>query len=194
MGKQSGIRQDSETMLYTALTPTWNNIFQKRPCVKWCKTTQLEYENQLQAIFEGRSAIGVKAASYSTLQNNSTTSNQIFDPLLLATTEDTQEETGLTSRSYLDQIDDKFTDPLSEKESTPLAVSNDNVDSKPPQKKAKLSKDATIKKGLKTHLSADETPFSTTKTNKKKSAGLELAHQMQEWHHSQELAGLSPEV
>lgn len=72
--------------------------------MKWCKTTRLEYEGELQEIFEGHSAIGAKAASYSTLQNNCTTSNQEFDPRLLASTEQTQEENGEASRSYLIEL------------------------------------------------------------------------------------------
>lgn len=102
VGKQSGIGRDPDTKLYTASTPTWNNIFEKRPRVNWCKTTRLEYEEELQEIFEGHSAIGAKAASYSTLQNNCTTSNQVFDPRLSASIEETQKENGEASRSYLD--------------------------------------------------------------------------------------------
>lgn len=56
--------------------------------MKWCRTHVLEYEHQIEKIFGGRAASGEKAASLSTLRNNTTTSNDVFDPRLLSQTGD----------------------------------------------------------------------------------------------------------
>lgn len=194
MGKQSGIGRGYETGLYTASDTTWEIIFQKRPRVRWCRTSVLEYEQQLKKIFGRRAASGQKAASISTLRNNTTTSNDVFDPRLadIAAEQDVERDTQ-GDISYLGRIDKDF-GPLSEEEE-----SVEETDNRPQTKKAKvhhntgsLSKDP--------NQSTDDTS-SPPKITKKKNVGLELANQMKEWREhcekefeQRELAKLSPEA
>ncbi len=196
MGKQSGIGRDHETGLYTASDTIWEIIFHKRPRVKWCRIYVLEYEHQLEKIFGGRAASGEKAASMSTLRNNTTTSNDVFDPRLLAQTGDPELEGGTTKdNSYLGHIDKEF-GPLSEGEGEDVIEETENSR---PTKKAKLHHSpSTLSKEA--NYSGDETS-PQPKITKKKSAGFELANQMREWREhrekefeQRELAKLSPEV
>lgn len=196
MGKNSGIGRNHETGLYTASDTTWEIIFRKRPHVRWCQTHVLEYEQQLEKIFGGRAASGEKAASISTLRNNTTTSNDVFDPRLLAHTgEQEREEDTQEDNSYLGRIDREF-GPLSEGEGEDAIEETGNGR---PTKKTKLHHSTgTLSKEA--NHSGDETS-SQPKITKKKSAGLELANQMKEWrehrereYEQRELAKLSPEV
>lgn len=188
MGKQSGIGKDPDTGLYTAADTTWENIFAKKPRVKWCKSSQLEYEEQLHKIFDGRSASGEMAASLSSLQKNSTTSNQVFDPRLL--TANVTAEGQENSESYLDRIDNEF-GPLSDVEE--ILVESDT--GLPARKKAKLSKKAIRKQGSPEHNPVDEMPSTSDRKGKKKSSvGFELAGQMKEWREERKLGRVNPEV
>ena len=84
--------------------------------MKWCRTHILEYKHQLKKIFGGRAAFGEKAASMSMLQNNTNTSNNVFDSRLLAQTGDLEiEESTTEDNSYLGRIDREF-GPLNEGE------------------------------------------------------------------------------
>lgn len=194
MGKQSGIGRDYGAGLYTASDTTWEIIFRERPRVRWCRTSVLEYEQQLEKIFGARAASGEKAASISTLRNNTTTSNDVFDPRLLANTGDQDGERDTQGDStYPGRIDKEF-GPLSEGEE--LVEETDN---RPPTKKAKLHHNAgTLSK--EPNQSGDETP-PQSKITQKKSAGIELANQMKEWreyrekeYEQRELAKLCPEA
>lgn len=73
--------------------------------MKWCRTTILEYKQQLEKIFGDRAASSEKAASISTLQNNTATSNDVFDSRLLANTgEQDVEENSQGDSLYLGRI------------------------------------------------------------------------------------------
>ena len=176
MGKQSGIGRNHETGLYIASDTTWKIIFRKRPRMRWCRTHVLEYEQQLEKIFGGRAAFGEKAVSISILRNNTTTSNDVFDPRLLAHTgEQEKEEDTQEDNSYLGRIDREF-GPLNEREGEDAIKETNN---RRPAKKTKLYQSTgTLSKEA--NHSGDETS-SQPKIIKKKSAGLELANQMKEW-------------
>ena len=150
--------------------------------------------NNWKKIFDGRSASGQKAASMSTLRNNTTTSNDVFDPRLANSAaepdveNDTQED-----NSYLERIDKEF-GPLSEEEE-----SVEETENRPRAKKAKIHHNAGPS-SKDQHQSTDDTS-SQTKSTKKKNVGLELANQMKEWREhrekefeQRELAKLSPEA
>lgn len=98
MGQQSGIGKDPESGRYEAADPTWDNIFAKKPHAKWCRKEVLEYKRQLDKLLDGRSAIGDKAASLSTVSSNRTTSNQVFSSQFST-------RKGI---SIIDQIDEQF--------------------------------------------------------------------------------------
>ncbi len=162
--------------------------------MRWCRTGVLEYEHQMEKIFGGRSALGQKAASMSTLRNNTTTSNDVFDPRLAnSTTEQDVENETQEDSSYLDRIDKEF-GPLSEGEE-----SVEETENRPRAKKAKIHHNAGPS-SKDPHQSTDDTP-SQSKSTKKKNVGLELANQMKEWREyrekefeQRELAKLSPEA
>lgn len=143
----------------------------------------LKYEEQLHKMFDGRSALVEKAASFSTLRDNSTTSNQAFYPSILEH----------TSESHIDRTHNEF-GPLNEEEE--ISTGNDNG---PPLKRIKLSRDALSKQGSSERNSADEMP--SDKAKRKQSAGLELAYEMKRWKEhrenefkQRELARLIPEA
>lgn len=166
--------------MYTSSDTIWEVIFHKRSLVRWCRTNVLEYE-QLEKIFGGRAASGEKAASISTLRNNTTTSNDMFDPRLFANNgEQEVEEDTQGDNSYLGRIDKEF-GPLSEGE---VEEPVEETDNRPPTKKAKIHHSAcTLSKEL-NHF-GDEAS-SQPKITKKKGASLELANQMKEWRENRE--------
>lgn len=135
------------TRLYTAADTIWEVIIAKRRHVKWCKTTILEYKEQLNKLFDSHSALREKATLFSTLQNNKTISNEVFDSQIVGKEKEDNDETR--------GIDNEL-GALSEKD-------NDN---EPVCKKAKI-----VKKKLELDLVEKA---STQSKGKKKSAGVEL--------------------
>lgn len=79
--KAVGNEKNYKIRLYTSLNIIWKIIFYKRPCIKWCQITILEYKQQLEKICEGRAI-----SSIFILQKNTTTSNNIFNLQFLANT------------------------------------------------------------------------------------------------------------
>lgn len=187
MGRQPGIGRDYKTGLYTASDTTWEMIFRERARVRWCRTGVLEYEQPFEKIFGVRAASAEKAASISTLRNNTTSSDGVFDPRLLAFTGEQNGENatqGDSSEFGLLSGGDELIE---------------ETDNRPPTKKAKLHHSAgTLSKDP--DRSGDET-HPQSKITKKKSACLELADLMKEWrklrekeYEQRELAKLSPEA
>lgn len=131
--------------------------------MRWCQTHVLEYKQQLEKIFGGRAASEEKTASISTLRNNTTTSNDVFDPQLLAHNgKQKREENTQEDNSYLGHIDREF-GPLSEGEEENAIKETNNWRL---TKKTKLHHSTgTLSK--KTNHSGDEI-FSQPKISKKK--------------------------
>ena len=166
--------RDPVTRLYTAIDITWKIIIAKRYYMKQCKTTILEYKKQLDKLFDGRSASRKKAILYSTLRNNKTISNEVFNLQIMGEEKEDNDENR--------DIDNE------------LGVFNKEDDNNEPvRKKAK-----TVKK----KLELDSVKKASTQSKKeKKSAGVELAQEMRGQHKyyeneykQQELSKLSPKT
>lgn len=130
----------------------------------------------------------------SRLRNNTTTSDDLFDPRLVNSAAELDVENDTQADNlHLDHIDKEF-GPFSEGEE-----SVEETENRPRTKKAKIHHNAGSS-SKDQHQSTDDIS-SQTKSTKKKNVGLELANQMKKWREhrekefeQRELAKLSPEA